>query len=311
MEASDLSHRLGEFYVAASEVLRDVKGITEQQIKHWIVGPFLMCLGWDPHDKRQVYLDFPVQPDGLHADYALLGSEGRPRLIIEVAKPGESGRDIKASAEKARTVGAPLLLMTTGVEFALYYVEGDSSETPLFGLSLKELAQNADALMGLTVEYRLSDTGINELRKSAIRMAVLQMLEDNSEKTFDAMVGWVQSQVAPGALDDTTDHAIREATMIWLTEEHFALPAFAGQEKGGRPNDLRATTARDWDPYPRGPAGAFQYKFDTRKTLDLRQSAKEVREALRLQGLRTPSATSFGGFYYALRRRAGLGAKDN
>jgi hypothetical protein len=132
------------------------------------------------------------------------------------------------------------------------------------------------------------------------------MLEENSEKTFDAMVNWVQSQVAPGALDETTDHAIREATMIWLTEEHFSMPAFAPSQEGRRHTDLRPTTARDWEPYPRGPAGAFQYKFDTRKTLDLRQSPKEVREALRVQGLRTPTATAFGGFYYSLRRRAGL-----
>jgi hypothetical protein len=71
-------------------------------------------------------------------------------------------------------------------------------------------------------------------------------------------------------------------------------------------HELTPTTPRDWDSFPRGPSGTFQYKYDTTKTLDLRQSAKEVREQLRLQGLRTPNATSFGGFYHALRTRAGL-----
>ena len=84
------------------------------------------------------------------------------------------------------------------------------------------------------------------------------------------------------------------------------MPAFQPKE-GKRIQDLRTTTPRDWESFPRGPPGTFQYKYDTSKILDLRQGAKEVREQLRLQGLRTPTATSFGGFYHALRHRAGLG----
>ena len=306
MEATDLARRMNEFYQVASEVLRDVQDITDQQVKHWIVNPFLITLGWDPHDKKQVYLDYPVKSDHGHADYALLDVSGKARLVIEVG----TGDDLTAKAEeagkKAKAVGSPLALLTNGKEFSLWYIGDEEPATPLFVLPLKELADNSEALLGLTVEYRLSDTGINQLRKSAIRLAVLQMLEENSEKTFDAMVDWVQSQVAPGALDETTEHAIRDATMIWLTEEHLTMPAFSGSADARRPSDLRATTARDWESFPKGPNGTFQYKYDATKTLDLRQPPKEVKAALRVQGLRTPTATSFGGFYYALRQRAGL-----
>jgi hypothetical protein len=199
-------------------------------------------------------------------------------------------------------------MTTDGQEFSLWFIEANQPPAPLFVLSLKELAENPEALVGLTLSYRLSDTGIHQLRKAAIRMAVIQMLEDNSEKTFDAIVGWVSAQVAPGALDETTDAAIREATMLWLTEEYLSIPGFAGGSDARKPADLRSTGARDWEPFPGGPAGAFQYRFDTTKTLDLRQTPKEIRAALRLQGLRTPTATSFGGFYHALRHRAGLPA---
>ena len=89
MEASDLTRRMGDFYLVASEVLRDVGDITEQQISHWIVNPFLVSLGWDPHDKKQVYLDYPVKPEG-HVDYALLDAQGHPRLIVDVRRPTES-----------------------------------------------------------------------------------------------------------------------------------------------------------------------------------------------------------------------------
>ncbi len=305
MEATDLARSMGDFYAVASEVLRDVSDITDQQVKHWIVNPFLETLGWDPHDKRQVYLDYPVKPDG-HADYALLDGKGAPRLILEVRGAAEPVRDSEASVTKARAVGAPLTLITNGQEFALWFLAEGEAPTPLFLLRLKELHDNPEALLGLAAQYRLSDTGINQLRKHAIRAAVLQMLEDNSEKTFDAMVSWVQSQVAPGSLDETTESAIREATMLWLTEEHLTMPAFAPAADAKRPADLRSTTARDWESFPRGPPGTFQYKYDTAKTLDIRNSPKEVREALRNQGLRTPTATAFGGFYYALRQRAGL-----
>lgn len=307
MEATDLTRRMGDFFVVATDVLRDVPDITEKQILSWIVNPFLVTLGWDPHDKKQVFFDYPLKPEG-HADVALLDVNGSPRLVLEVRKPGDSLADGTGSAESVRTVGAPLLLLTNGQEFALWFVGPKEAPTPLFLLPLKELADNPEALLGLTAEYRLSDTGINHLRKSAIRLAVLQMLEDNSEKTFDAMVDWVQSQVAPGALDDTTQQAIREATMIWLTEEHLSMPAFAPVGDAKKHHELRPTTARDWEPFPRGPTGTFQYKYDTAKTLDLRQSPKDVRESLRNQGLRTPTATAFGGFYYALRQRAGLPA---
>jgi hypothetical protein len=306
MEAADLTRRMNEFYQVGSEVLRDVQDITDQQIKSWIVNPFLITLGWDPHDKRQVFLDFPVKPDHGHADYALLDLTGKPRLILEVATGDDPQSKAEDAGKKAKAVGAPLALLTNGEEFSLWYIGDGEPPTPLFVLPLKELAENSEALLGLTVEYRLSDTGINQLRKSAIRLAVLQMLEENSEKTFDAMVNWVQSQVAPGALDETTEQAIRDATMIWLTEEHLTMPAFSGAAESKRPHELRPTTARDWESFPKGPNGTFQYKYDATKTLDLRNTPKEVKAALRVQGLRTPTATSFGGFYYALRQRAGL-----
>jgi hypothetical protein len=306
MEASDLTRRMGDFYLVASEVLRDVPEITDQQVKHWILNPFLVSLGWDPHDKKQVYLDFPLKQEGAKADYALLDGVGQARLLIAVRKPKGPDADSEGVGKLARGAGAPLVLITNGQEYSLWYSDETEPPTPLFILGLKELSENAEALLGLTVEYRLSDTGVSQLRRSAIRQAVLQILEENSEKTFDAMVGWVQSQVSPSSLDETTDHAIREATMMWLNEEHHTLPAFAPVGDAKKHHELRPTTARDWEAFPRGPPGTFQYRFDTTKTLDIRQGPKEVKESLRLQGLRTPTSTSFGGFYYALRHRAGL-----
>ena len=304
MEAADLSRRLEDFVHVASDVLHDVKNLTDQQTRHWIVNPFLQTLGWDPHDKRQVFLDFPTNGEEGAADYALLDGAGKPRMIIQVHRAPDA-EAIRKAAAKARSVKAPLVLVTDGQEFALSSVPDSGEISPIFVYGLKELPDNAESLLGLTIEYRLSDTGVQQLRRSAIRMAVLMMLEENSEKTFDAMVDWVQSQVAPGALDEATDHAIREATSIWLAEEHHQLPAFASSD-GKRHHDLHVTAAKDWEPFPRGPPGTFQYRFDSTKTLDLRQTPKEVKEALRVQGFRTTTATSFGGFYYALRQRAGL-----
>jgi len=45
MEAVDLSRRLADFSQVAQEVLRDVPEVTEQQVRHWIVNPFLVALG--------------------------------------------------------------------------------------------------------------------------------------------------------------------------------------------------------------------------------------------------------------------------
>lgn len=308
MEAVDLNRRLTDFGQVAGEVLRDVQDVTEQQIRHWIVNPFLTALGWDPHDKRQVFLDFHSPGRKETVDYALLDADARPKLFLDVRERTASVTELGAIGDRAKEAEVPLILLTNGRAFSLWYVPPDEAATPLFVLSLEELSNNAESLLGLTVEYRLSDTGIHQLRRNALRLAVLQMLEENAEKTFDALVAWVQAQVAPGALDETTDQAIRDATMLWLTEEHLTLPPFIPGE-GKKPHDLRPTTPRDWESFPRGPPGTFQYKYDTAKILDLRQGAKEVREQLRVQGLRAPTATSFGGFYHALRARAGLTGK--
>jgi hypothetical protein len=306
MEAMDLSRRLSDFSQVASEVLRDVEDVTEQQIRHWIVNPFLVALGWNPDDKKQVFLDFPVSGGDGPIDYALFNSEGQARLFLDVRERTANVTELGKIASQARDAKVPLVMLTNGREFSLWSISKDEAPGPLFVLPISDLADNSEAMLGLTADYRLSDTGIAQLRRAAIRLAVLVMLEENAEKTFDAMVQWVQSQVAPGALDETTEQAIRDATMIWLTEEHLVMPAFQPKE-GKRLHELRTTTPRDWEPFPRGPPGTFQYKYDTAKILDLRQGAKEVREQLRLQGLKTPTATSFGGFYHALRHRAGLG----
>ncbi|MCI4363458.1 MAG: hypothetical protein L3K13_04045 [Thermoplasmata archaeon] len=307
MEANELSRRLSEFSQVATEVLRDVKDVTEQQAKHWIVSPFLVALGWDPHDKKEVYLDFPAGPGGAHVDYALLDPSGKPRIVIDVHKPSEAGTDPDDAAKLARAISAPLALVTNGQEFSLWYTAEGDTPTPLLALGLRDLAENAESLLGLTADYRGSETGVQQLRRVAIRQAVLQLLEENAERTFDALIGWVRSQVAPnGQLDDVSEQALREATLLWLTEEHLQLPGFLGDRESTKPSELRVSQVRDWEQFPRGPPGTFQYRYDSGKTLDVRQSAKEVREALRLQGLRTATATAFGGFYSALRQKAGL-----
>ncbi len=306
MEASDLHRHLVEFNQVAGEVLRDVQNVTEQQVRHWIVNPFLTALGWDPHDKRQVFLDFPASGGKQRVDYALLNADGKPRLFLEVRERSANVSEVGPLGEIARKEEVPLVLLTNGSSFSLWYVGTGGTAAPLFVLALDQLSGYAEGLVGLSADYRMSDSGIHELRRSALRLAVLQMLEQNSEKTFDALVTWVQGQVAPGKLDATTEEAIRDATMLWLTEEHANLPGFAHPD-GKRFHDLRATTPKDWETFPQGPPGTFRYKYDNAKTLDLRQGAKEVREQLRVQGLKTPNATSFGGFYHALRARAGLG----
>ncbi|HUI38451.1 MAG TPA: hypothetical protein VLY85_02350, partial [Thermoplasmata archaeon] len=110
MDATDLQNRLKEFQATANEVLSEVKDITPQQIKHWIVSPLLVALGWDPHDKRQVYLDFPIKKGDGHADYALLDPAGKPKLVLEVYGEKTAVRTAaQGAAEKAKSVEAPLV----------------------------------------------------------------------------------------------------------------------------------------------------------------------------------------------------------
>ena len=170
METNDLSRSLSDFGQVAGEVLRDVKDITEQQIRHWIVNPFLTSLGWDPHDKRQVFLDYVTPGRKDPVDYALLDATGKPKLFLDVRERSASVTEAGTIADRAKEAHVPLILLTNGRAFSLWFVPPDEAATPLLVLSLEELALNAEGLLGLTAEYRLSDSGILQLRRSAIRL---------------------------------------------------------------------------------------------------------------------------------------------
>ena len=108
---------------------------TEQQIRHWIVNPFLVALGWDPHDKKQVYFDFPVKGGEGHVDYALLDSEGAPAPILGCPRTTGTSPRWETSPTMRST---PRFRSSCSQTADLLYVSANDAPAPLFVLPLKK-----------------------------------------------------------------------------------------------------------------------------------------------------------------------------
>lgn len=64
--------------------------------------------------------------------------------------------------------------------------------------------------------------------------------------------------------------------------------------------------ASDWEYRRDLGEGVFELKADLTKRIDVSSSGHDVERQLEKLGLRLSSKTAFGGFYYNLRREAGL-----
>ena len=53
-----------------------------------LIDPLLSALGWDTSDPEQVTLEFEIS--GKRVDYALKGRDGRPLIVVEAKRLGES-----------------------------------------------------------------------------------------------------------------------------------------------------------------------------------------------------------------------------
>ena len=92
---------------------------SEAQTRYALIDPLLRTLGWDTSDPAQVVPEYTAS--GGRADYALLGKNGRPAVMVEAKKLDRPLQDgLLQSITYCVAQNAPYFCVTDGRRWALY-----------------------------------------------------------------------------------------------------------------------------------------------------------------------------------------------
>ena len=91
----------------------------ETRTRYALIDPLLWGVGWDTEDPAQVVPEYALAPKS--ADYALLGSDGRPAMIVEAKRLDRPLRDgLSQSIAYCVEQGTPYFCVTDGRRWAIY-----------------------------------------------------------------------------------------------------------------------------------------------------------------------------------------------
>ena len=144
-------HELIETLQARIDAHRSAFQQNEALTRYALIDPLLRGLGWDTSNPSQVLVEFRSQSGS--ADYALLGDDGRPRVIVEAKKLGTPlAGAVRQLIGYCIEDGIEFCVLTDGQSWELYRtfdpvplnqklvvkldLAGESSETCLKALAL-------------------------------------------------------------------------------------------------------------------------------------------------------------------------------
>ena len=240
-----LSRRLGDFYLVATEVLLDVTepdGAADQALD---CQPLPGYTGMGPlMNKKQVYLDFPIK-----ADAPTPTTPSSTRRVSPGWFSTSSGRrtrapDSEKAMKNARAIGSPLALVTNGQEFSLCSSPSWNSRPPS-SCSPSRSWPTTPRPSSVSRPTSASPTTASPCcvsPPSGWRGPPDAGGELREDLRCPGRLGAGSGRA--GALDELYRLGIREATMMWLNEEHLAMAMFAPGPHEKKFADLRVTTAQ-------------------------------------------------------------------
>ena len=94
---------------------------SEGQTRSALIDPLLQQLGWDTHDLSQVVPEYQYGSTHKRADYALLDTNGKPVIILEAKRLGESMQAaVTQGIDYSRREGTPYLAVSDGQKWEIY-----------------------------------------------------------------------------------------------------------------------------------------------------------------------------------------------
>ena len=121
----------------------------EAKVSQGIVMRVLQDLGWPVFDTGVVVREYSIR--GRRVDYALVGKFGKPTVLLEVKRVGKIEAGEQQLFEYAFHGGAPIVVLTDGRNWWLYYTfgEGDHRDRRFAAVDLQDgdPRRNADLLL--------------------------------------------------------------------------------------------------------------------------------------------------------------------
>ena len=152
----------------------------ETRTRYALIDPLLWGVGWDTEDPAQVVPEYALAPKS--ADYALLGSDGRPTMIMEAKRLDRPLRDgLSQSIAYCVEQGTPYFCVTDGRRWAIYetfrQVPVDKKLVTEFDVlkdSPAEVCLKALALWRPAVDEGLVREGETPLARGATKSTVIE-----------------------------------------------------------------------------------------------------------------------------------------
>jgi len=277
----------------------------EVEVKGYLIEPFLTALLWDPADPNFVRHEFPVTmgSETKRIDYALMSGDS-PICVVE-AKAGELDEVAARQAlSYARSLDVPWALITNGKRLCLYGIEFYTAENIMNALvmditiSPESIDASLDSLKYLANGTLDSEEVYDIFKILNRRRALLVFLQGRKDDLIKAIAKWIEEHWGKGSVDD--------ASLLSSLESIF------GKVEGEKPDKIQPPTsyslvvASDWKYRRDLGKGIFELKTDPTKRIDVSLPGPDVERQLEKLGLRLSTKGAFGGFYYNLRREAGL-----
>jgi predicted type IV restriction endonuclease len=280
---------------------------SEVEVKKYLIEPFLTALLWDPTDPNFVRHEFPVTvgSETKKIDYALMSGDA-PICVVE-AKAGELGEnDAKQALSYARILSVPWTLVTNGERVCLYGIEFYSAEKVMNALIMDiEISSETIEVSLETLKYLANGTLDSEEVDNIFkifngRRALLTFLQSNKDTLVKIVAKWIEEHWDKGQVDD--------ASLLSSLEKVFGrVERIEERPAKIQPfTSFAETVAGDWKYKPDRGKGVFELKTDPTKQIDVLLSGPDVERQLEKLSLRLRTKKAFGGFYYNLRREAGL-----
>lgn len=279
---------------------------TEDEVKGYLIEPLLAALSWDPTDPSFVRRQYPVTmgAETKKIDYALMS--GDTAICIIEAKAGELDEiATRQVLSYARNLDVPWALVTNGQRLRLYGVEFFKGEDIVNALvmdieispnnltSLDYLKYLANGTLDSKEVYDVFKT-LNE------RQALLVFLQSKKEALVKVIAKWIEEGWSKGSVDEAS--LLAPLGIVFGRVERIKEGPSEGQISLAR----TTVVASDWKYRHDLGKGIFELKTDPTKRIDVSLPGPNVERQLEKLGLQLSSTSAFGGFYYNLRREAGL-----
>ena len=280
----------------------------EDEVKGYLIEPFLKALRWDPTKPNLVRRQYPVTmgSETKRVDYALM-SEDDPICVVE-AKAGEIDVDASRQAlSYAHNLDVPWAIATNGQRLCLYGVEFYKKSENIMNALVMDITISPDSIDASidSLKYLANGTlGSEEVydvfKNFNERLSLLVFLQDKKDALIKVIAKWVEERWGKGSVDEVLLYASLES-VFGRIERIEPKPG-----KGLPPSTGSIVVASDWKYRRDLGKGIFELNTDSSKRIDISQPGPDVERQLEKLGLRVSTKSAFGGFYYNLRREAGL-----